>query len=189
MKTGLPGVFLLILAITAAGCRRGEPPLRKMTVLEAAALLSFEVGGWEATMLTAVDTDEETRQIYHVLSRWKERGKSVVSIIRLREGPGAEMELDISQEQEYYPQKGIIISRKTTRVGEHTSVEITHRSYDPATRTVEERRVSPELPGNHRMKAVTRLIGPDRSESSWKYWAAGKLLSSGKFHNKRVKLP
>ena len=99
------------------------------------------------------------------------------------------MKLDISQEQEYYPKKGIIISRKKTHFGEHTSVEITHRSYHPATRTVEERRVSPELPSNHKMKMVTRLIGADRSESSWKYWAAGKLLSSGKFHNKRVKLP
>ena len=160
-----------------------------MTALEAAELLFFEVGGWEATMLAAADTDEETRQIYHVLSSWKERGKSVVSIIRLREGPGAEMELDISQEQEYYPKKGIIIARKTTHVGEHTSVEITHRSYDPATRTVEERRVSPEVPANHKLNLVTRLSGAERSESSWEYWAEGKLLSSGKFQNKRVKLP
>ena len=77
MKIGFPGVFLLVLAITAAGCRRGEPPLRKMTALEAAELLSFEVGGWEATMLTAVDTDEETRQIYQVLSSGEYHSKRV----------------------------------------------------------------------------------------------------------------
>ena len=192
MKTGLPGVFLLILAITAAGCRRGEPPLRKMTALEAAELLSFEVGAWETTRLSTGPGGEETRQLFHVLTSWKERGKSVVSIIRLREGPGAKMEIDISQEQEYYPRKGLIIARKTTRYGDHTAhtaVEITHRSFHSATRTIEERRVSPEMPAGHRMKASTRLVGSDRSETSWKWWGEGKLLSSGKFHNKRVKLP
>ena len=192
MKSGLPGVFLLILTITAAGCRQGEPSLRKMTALEAAELLSFEVGAWETTMLSAGPDGEETRQLFHVLTSWKERGKSVVSIIRLREGPGANMEIDISQEQEYHPRKGLIIARKTTRYGDrtaHTAVEITHRSFHPATRTIEARRVSPEVPAGHRMKVSTRLIGSDRSETSWEWWGEGKLLSSRKFHNKRVKLP
>ncbi len=177
------GVALVgLVACVGCGCEPAAP--KKLTPEQAAEALASLVGAWEGKGQRKykdsgwVPVSVEAQGVY----RWKEKGKSIEGTYSSIVGKLLH-EPEQSFEKSYDPASGLFIVR-ASRAGSELKV-VSHRRYDPATRTFHTTSFFPSLPEDEEMEYKFSVTESGRISDIFQIYKGGKLWWEQKIDHRR----